>query len=69
VLTILQEEGKISQSPARKLGGLIKKIDSRTSKEVTQVDSWSREEVHQLLETARAQESEFYPMLFFLLTT
>lgn len=69
VLALAVDNGEIQRNPCRNLGRLLAKVKRQQSEEVEHVSAWSREEVATLLETARAQEPEFYPLLAFLLHT
>ncbi len=69
VLSAAVENGALQRNPCRNLGKLLRKVERQQSEEVTQVDSWSREEVGTLLEVARSAEPSFYPKLAFILST
>ena len=68
-LTVAVERGEIPQNPCRHLGRLLAKVKRQQSQEVEHVNAWSREEVATLLDVARAEEPDFYPLIGFLLST
>jgi site-specific recombinase XerD len=66
VLTLLEREGLVNQNPASSIGELIRRVGRASA---TEVQYWTREEVGQLLETARLHEARFAPLLVVLFST
>ena len=69
VLSLAVRDGFVSRNPAARLGELMRRVGRRAASESTQVDTWTREEVGSLLDSARVHESRFYPALVFLFST
>lgn len=69
VLNLAMREGRVSRNPASRIGELMRRVDRRVAREVTEVETWSRSEIDTLLELAREHEPSFYPALLFLLST
>ncbi len=69
VLVLLERDGLVNRNPASNIGELIRRVGRASAKEVTEVQYWTREEVSQLLETARQHEPRFAPLLVALFST
>ncbi len=69
VMELAVTNGELTRNPCRNLGRLLAKVDRHQSDEVEHVSAWTREEVATLLETAKAEEPRFHPLLVFLLST
>ena len=69
VLNLAMREGRVSRNPASRIGELMRRVDRRVAREVTEVETWSRGEIDTLLELAREHESRLYPALLFLFST
>ena len=69
ILSLAHREGDIPRNPASRLGEMMRRVDRRTAQEVTQADSWSREEIATLLALANEHEPRFYPALSVLFST
>ncbi len=69
VLSLAVHRGDIRVNPAARLGELMRRVDQRTATETRVVDSWSRDEIAQLLAIAAEHEPRFRPALLFLLST
>jgi hypothetical protein len=63
VLNLAMREGRVSRNPASRIGELMRRVDRRVAREVTEVETWSRSEIDTLLELAREHEPSFYPAL------
>ncbi len=69
VLTLLERQGLVNRNPASSIGELIRRVGRASATEVKEVQYWTREEVGQLLETARLHEPRFAPLLVVLFST
>jgi integrase len=69
VFTLLERDGLVNRNPASSIGELIRRVDRASATEVKEVQYWTREEVSQLLETARLHEPRFAPVLVVLFST
>jgi integrase len=69
VLTLAHREGLISRNPAARLGELMRRVDRSKASEAKEVDSWTREEVNNLLGLGLDHEPRFHPALSVLFST
>jgi hypothetical protein len=51
-LHLLQREGIIQRNPAARIGELMRRIDTRLTGEVQEVEHWTRSDVERLLAPA-----------------
>ncbi len=69
VFNLAHREGLVERNPAARIGELMRRVELRESKEVAEVQTWSRSEVDLLLSLAREHEPQLHHGLLFLFST
>ncbi len=69
VFYLAQRDGRVTRNPASRIGELMRRVDRRIASEVSEVQTWTREEIEHLLAVAREHEHRFYPALLFLFSS
>jgi len=69
VLTLLVREGQLQRNPASGMGEMLRRVHQASAVETEEVETWSRDEVATLLETARETDPRFAPLLALLFAT
>ena len=69
VYNVLQREELVERNPVARIGELMRRVENARADETQEVEHWSEEEIHSLLQVARETEPRFAPLLMLLFST